>query len=430
MNVKALSAHTPAMPWHRFAWEQLWKGILLDEWNKRGGGWSWWFPGQSQRQRRPRRWVFGLSLATAPIICHDDPTTTLVRETRFLTHSLTCEETKALLQMCQSQQTTVHGALSAAAFVALVALARREQEQQRQQSKNANQALTNQQQQEDVCYFFTIVHLVSLWKYIKPLLPTNPTNVVTGNFFTTYGYNVPIAPEWLEPNNNYDNDKDDNNDDIRNRILSFSSFWTLAREIRHDLQTTFAPLSFPQLLTRMAVRQLCRQCLDLCGFSSPLPWAYTTHFPSIVAPNFFISNNGRVDWNYNNDNNNNNYDKNNNNNNNNNSVNTVAVAETTTPQTTTKPTNTSTTMTMTTTINTPTTTSTTTTTEELPPIQALFAMTARHHQPFGMGGFNVQTVLGQMHVSWTYYSHVWSDETAHLFFTQFQTTLLDMSRHT
>jgi len=55
--------------------------------------------------------------------------------------------------------------------------------------------------------------------------------------------------------------------------------------------------------------------------------------------------------------------------------------------------------------------------------KSVFATLARHSVPGSLAVLNVQTIHGQMHVGWSYYTHVWSDETAEQFVNIFREEL-------
>jgi len=61
-------------------------------------------------------------------------------------------------------------------------------------------------------------------------------------------------------------------------------------------------------------------------------------------------------------------------------------------------------------------------------VEAVFACSARHNVPGSLGTLNVQTIRGKMHLGWSYYTQVWSNETAELFVKIFQKELGKMSR--
>lgn len=60
-------------------------------------------------------------------------------------------------------------------------------------------------------------------------------------------------------------------------------------------------------------------------------------------------------------------------------------------------------------------------------VKAVFACSARHNVPGSLATLNVQTIRGKMHLGWSYYTQVWSHETAELFVKIFQKELGKMA---
>ena len=60
-------------------------------------------------------------------------------------------------------------------------------------------------------------------------------------------------------------------------------------------------------------------------------------------------------------------------------------------------------------------------------VKAVFATSARHSTIGGLGVLYIQTIHGEMHLCWSYYTHVWSDETAEQFVTIFRDELGKMA---
>ena len=306
----------------------------------------------------------GLTLARAPAV-HDPH---IRKETYQGTFSLSESETSRLLENCKRHQTTVHGAMCAAAHLALVALAHHERQQQDPPESHSRRNGWIPSQNA----YFSIVHLISLWKYMDGNDTQPCDEALTGSFFTTYKIDIPIAREhehnaWSQ---------EPCVDGIAQPLPKSADSWKLARHIKQDLNK-FEPMSSRQFVDRMLFRKAYRSFL---GLNASFPMAYQTHFPSIVGPNIFISNNGAVDWASSCLDDDPNEQKN---------------------------------------------------SGEPPPvvagwevIQAIFAATPRHHRPFGFGGLNVQTVGGQMHVGLTYYSHIWSHATAQTFLDGFKDILV------
>ena len=166
-----------------------------------------------------------MPLSTAPGI--QDPN--IGKATKQILVQLSPTETTALIQRCKIERTTVHGALSAAGSLALVALGRD------QHYEIPNPVVGSS-------------HLISLWKQADM-----PEDALAGALISTQSAHVHAA--CRDP-------------------------WKVAKDIKAQLQN-FAPMGMPQFLISMKLRQMIRK---------PLATEYAT---LLRTPTICFSNNGQ-----------------------------------------------------------------------------------------------------------------------------------------
>ena len=219
--------------------------------------------------------------------------------------------------------------------------------------------------------YFASFHLVSLWKYLSRFLPTH---ALTGRHFSFVCIELPVQR------------------DCHNHA------WTMARQIRQHV-VRFRPMPMYQRRRQFQWEYKCRSWFPR---SSPqTPPEYTAL--NLLLPGFSISNNGVLDLSFlppANDNDDDNYTN-------------ARFLTTATTSTSFK--------------NTPTMEEGIDAVDPSWRVQALYACSARHYQPGGYGVFNVQTIHGQLHVGWSYYSRVWSDAQSDVFLHLFQDQLFRMT---
>merc|ERR1711957_530648 len=224
----------------------------------------------------------------------------LERRTRQILFGLTESQTKALLHRCKSEQTTVHGAFSAAGHRALVLL------------------MADGGGETPKSAFFGSFHLISLWRYVSGLIDER---AIGGVFLSLHVVNICTKIEE-DP-------------------------WEFARNIKADLQQ-FLPLHSSQSKALMKLKGRCSTLRNMLGYNrTELPEAYKQLMRNGFS--FSISNNGvlKLEEQY------------------------GGIT-----------------------------------------VESVYACSARHSTPGNLGTFNTQIVRGRLHVSWSYYTHVWSDETA------------------
>jgi len=234
--------------------------------------------------------------------------------TRQILYSLTESQTKALLDRCKSERTTVHAAFSAAAHRALVLMT------------------VDKGCQTPNSAFFGSGHIISLWRYVSGLIDER---TIGGVLISLHTVNICTKIEE-DP-------------------------WEFARNIKADLQK-FLPLHLSQTIALIKLRGKCSTIRNMLGYNrDELPQAYKQLMRS--GSSFAISNNGV--WKFE-----------------------EQYGATT--------------------------------------VESVYACSARHSVPGNLGTFNTQTVRGRLHVGWSYYTHVWSDETAESFVKHFQEELMGM----
>jgi len=234
--------------------------------------------------------------------------------TRQILFSLTESQTKALLDRCKSERTTVHGAFSAAGHRALVLI------------------MADGGCETPNSAFFGSLHFISLWQYVSGLIDER---TIGGVLLSDHMVNICTKIEE-DP-------------------------WEFARNIKADLQK-FLPLNLSQNKALMKLRGKCSTLKNMLGYNrTELPEAYKQLMQT--GSSFTISNNGvlKIEEQY---------------------GGTI--------------------------------------------VESVYACSARHSTSGNLGTFNTQTVHGRLHVCWSYYTHVWSDETAKSFVRHFQEELLDM----
>ena len=59
--------------------------------------------------------------------------------------------------------------------------------------------------------------------------------------------------------------------------------------------------------------------------------------------------------------------------------------------------------------------------------KSTYACSSRHNCPGAFGTFNVQTIHGQLCLSFSYYAHVWNEATAKSYVQHFKRILREMS---
>lgn len=221
LDVKELSKRVHTISWSRFALkciQEIYGAFKRPELN-------WYYP-----------------LEGAPGIRNPE----MESRTRQIRFSLTESQTKALLDRCKSERTTVHGAISAAGHRALVLIT------------------VDSGCETPSSAFFGSVHLISLWRYISGLIDEG---TIGGVFISLHRVNICTKIEE-DP-------------------------WEFARNIKAELQKFNPHLHIKQLIALMVLRGKCSAIRNLLGYNhTELPDAYKQLMRN--GSTFTISNNGAL----------------------------------------------------------------------------------------------------------------------------------------